>query len=227
MPLYSIARPMAARILPRDLYVALDPLWPELRSWRLHRSGCKRAKQFLGQRDLRLNVGCGPNVKPGWINIDRSGSPDVLPVDLRRNLPFSDSSSAILYGEHVFEYLEYPEEAMRFLSEAYRVLQPNGVLSLGVPDAELALKSYAARDRWVLERFPFLPEWCDTPMHRVNFLFRDDGHKYAYDFETLGRIVEKAGFSDVARREFDRNLDSEKRRIRTLYISAKKPSRPN
>jgi predicted SAM-dependent methyltransferase len=46
----------------------------------------------------------------------------------------------MVYGEHIFEHLEYPTEAFQFLSEVLRILQPNGLLSLGVPDAELALE---------------------------------------------------------------------------------------
>jgi hypothetical protein len=60
-------------------------------------------------------------------------------------------------------------------------------------------------------------------MHCINYVFRQGNeHKYAYDFETLRDVVEKAGFRDVKRREFNADLDSEARRIGTLYIDAKK-----
>jgi predicted SAM-dependent methyltransferase len=153
--------------------------------------------------------------------------PDVLPADLRRDLPFSDSTAIMVYGEHFFEHLEYPTEAFQFLSEALRILQPDGLLSLGVPDAELALENYIAKDTGSFESDGSrLPDWCDTPMHHINYVFRQGNeHRYAYDFETLSRVVERAGFRDVKRREFNVDLDSEARRIGTLYIDARKPGR--
>ena len=196
---------------------------------RFDRIGRKKAKRFLGQRDLRLNIGCGPNPKSGWVNIDLfSDSPDMLSLDLRRDLPFSDESASIIYGEHVFEHLEYPDETGHLLGEAYRILQPGGLLSLGVPDTEAALKAYTAKDGDFFERERrWHPDWCDTPMHHINYTFRQGKeHKYAYDFETLSRVISNAGFSDVKCRAFNAELDSEERRIGTLYVEARKPTGP-
>ena len=62
-------------------------------------------------------------------------------------------------------------------------------------------------------------------MHHVNYTFRADGqHKYAYDAETLGQVLRDTGFTDVARREFDQELDSAKRRGHSLYMQGRKPS---
>jgi predicted SAM-dependent methyltransferase len=224
--LRSIIKSVAARVLPSPLYCAVAQVRRELRACHLHRIGKRKAKSYSGRRDLRLNVGCGPTTRAGWINIDLCLSlPDVLPADLRRDLPFSDSTVIMVYGEHIFEHLEYPTEAFRFLSEALRVLQPNGLLSLGVPDAELALQDYIAKDSGSFDGASSIqPDWCDTPMHCINYVFRQGNeHKYAYDFETLRSVVEKAGFRDVKRREFNADLDSEPRRIGTLYIDARKP----
>jgi predicted SAM-dependent methyltransferase len=46
----------------------------------------------------------------------------------------------------VFEHLEYPLDAQHFLREAWRILKSGGVLSLGVPDAELSLREYVDGD---------------------------------------------------------------------------------
>ncbi len=111
-----------------------------------------------------------------------------------------------------------------FLSEAYRVLEPSGLLSIRVPDAEASLKAYVFRDVRCFDYSRLWhPDWCDTPMHHVNYTFRQrKEHKYAYDFETLSRVILKAGFCDVVRREFDDDLDSEERRIATLYVKARR-----
>lgn len=61
-------------------------------------------------------------------------------------------------------------------------------------------------------------------MHMVNFFFRPwREHKYAYDFDTLARVLADAGFVGVRRRDFDAGLDSEHRRVGTLYVDAVRP----
>jgi hypothetical protein len=45
-------------------------------------------------------------------------------------------------------------------------------------------------------------------MHRVNYLFRHGSERqYAYDFETLQRVLERAGFSDIVSRACDPDFD--------------------
>jgi len=59
----------------------------------------------------------------------------------------------------------------------------------------------------------------------VNFFFRQGSkHKYAYDFETLARVLTEGGFTEVKRREFSPKMDSEDRRDGTLYVDACKPN---
>jgi hypothetical protein len=62
-------------------------------------------------------------------------------------------------------------------------------------------------------------------MHLVNYSFRQGSeHKYAYDFETLARVLTEAGIIKVRRREFDPDLDSVDRRDGTLYVDGCKPA---
>jgi predicted SAM-dependent methyltransferase len=183
--------------------------------------------------ELKLNLGCGTYIKPGWVNVD-SHYPEVdLQLDLREKLPFPDGSALIVYSEHFFEHLEYPDQAMRFLGESWRVLIPGGILSIGVPDTEWPIVSYATGDPeyFRLARDRFHPKWCDTRMHNRNYHFRQGTeHKYAYDFETLVKILEEVGFVSVERRSFKPELDSENHRVSSLprgtaslYVDARKP----
>ena len=168
-----------------------------------------------------------------------------LKLDLRERFPFPDESVEVIYSEHFFEHLNYPSladsnaygglelygyqsEALFFLRESYRVLVPGGLFSVGVPDAEGGLVAYVNRDEQAFalaRRMRWHPDWCDTRMHYVNYLFRQgDEHKYAYDCETLTLILKCGGFVDVNRRHFDPALDSESRRG-SLYMNARKPDR--
>src|ERR1700680_4956551 len=69
------------------------------RSWLFHRS------KFRGKTNLKLNIGCGANIAPGWVNIDLGGQPGVFCWDCRRGMPFDDESVDLIFAEHVFEHL--------------------------------------------------------------------------------------------------------------------------
>ena len=208
-------------------------LLSELQTQRRHFSSLRRARRLSIETDLKLNFGCGPYSKPGWINVDTCSREADLHLDLRERLPFPDECASIVYSEHFFEHLEYPEPAMTFLRECWRVLLPGAILSMGVPDTEWPLISYANGDPeyFQLARDRFHPQWCDTRMHNLNFHFRQGSeHKYAYDFETLSKILKDVGFISVERRPFQRGLDSENHMVpflplgtASLYVKADKP----
>lgn len=223
MGLLSIGGAVLDRYLLSDLAASIKNVRGEIRRARIHRKSCKQAKRLLGRTDLRLNIGCGFNLKPGWINIDIDGDAEFH-LDMRRDLPFADASASVVYSEHFFEHLEYFSEAQRFLGEALRVLRPGGLFSVAVPDASLVLKSYVNSDYALLKTLtPYRPDWSDTPMHQVNHAFRQGTeHKYSYDFETLASTLVKAGFATAERRHFDPELDSAKREFESLYVDARK-----
>jgi predicted SAM-dependent methyltransferase len=200
----------------------------EIRALFLHFVGRWRAKRYRNQQRLRLQFGCGDNAKPGWVNIDLSPKAD-LQLDLRKSLPFADGSCECTYSEHFFEHLDYPDDALFFLRENFRVLAPGGLLTFGVPDAGSALEGYARATKGApVTPFPGHPSWVRTRMDQINFLFRQNyicqihQHRYAYDLETLELILADVGFSQIHQREFDPLLDSESRLNGTLYVSARK-----
>jgi len=208
------------------LFEALQSLRSEFEIQKRHRAGVRQARRFLGLRSLQLNFGCGPNYKPGWVNIDLFASCADLLLDLREPLPLANAVATHIYSEHVFEHLSYPDEANRLLAECLRVLVPGGVLDVGVPDTEQAIYGYyvhrdpekLARARELWHREP----WCDLPLHQLNYHFRQGKeHKYAWDYETLASALTKAGFVAISRRAFDEGLDDTKRRG-SLYVRAHK-----
>jgi predicted SAM-dependent methyltransferase len=211
--------------IPHGLYSALRLLRNEVNIYRLHRKGIKKARTYAGQSDMKLNIGCGPNRKQGWVNIDLL--PDVdLSLDMREAMPFSENSAAIIYSEHFFEHLDYPEPAKQFLKECHRILKPGGIFSVGVPDTEWPLQAYVGPDDknyFAWSKVNCLPEWCQTRIDDINYHFRQDGeHRFAYDYETLYHVLMEAGFSNIRQRAFDAGLDAENRRIGTLYVDAVK-----
>jgi len=190
---------------------------------RVHRQGVRKAS--LVKLPCMLHFGCGANRKSGWVNIDLDPKAD-LRLDLREPFPFPDNCVSLVYSEHFFEHLSL-QDGTRFLRESFRVLLPGGRMSVGVPNARLCLQDYVQgdRDEWLKIRDRYHPKWCTTPMHSVNYVFRQNSeHKYAYDEETLIELITQCGFSNVRTRSWDGALDMEARRAGTLYVDGEKAS---
>jgi predicted SAM-dependent methyltransferase len=172
-----------------------------------------------------LNIGCNKKVFSHTINLDYSWFPGIdLTMDMRKRLPISDSRLRGIYCEHVIEHLPFDVIPFCF-SEWRRVLRPGGVVRVIVPDAELYLQTYCRIKIGEDIRFPYHePE--KTPMMHVNRVFRLSGHQYAYDFDTLAFLLDKACFKDIVRCEHkkgrDKNLliDSDDREIESLRVEA-------
>ena len=212
--------------MSEGLRSSLRNLLREIEIARKHRKGARRAREFSSRQHLQLHIGCGPVIKNGWVNIDISPQADVT-LDVREPLPFRENSCSIVYSEHFLEHIDYPEQTFAFLKECYRVLEPGGLFSVGVPDTELPIAAYLgltddsifrlAKERWH-------PAWCQTEMEHLNYHFRQgQQHRFAYDFKTLAKALASAGFQEIRRRDFSPALDSEDRKIGTLYVDATKP----
>ena len=183
-----------------------------------------------------LNVGCGRNAHPEFINIDYLWHPQVdVCWDITRGLPFADQSFEGIYTEHCLEHFSLPA-AFEILKDLRRVLKPGGTLRVVVPDAEIYLRTYLAQlggDKNA--KFPFQDHEAfngiTAPVLSVNRVFYQDrespfGHQFMYDFDLLAKLLRNIGFNSVFRCDFlkgsNRQLlvDSEDRRCESLYAEA-------
>jgi len=82
----------------------------------------------------KLNLGCGPYPIAGYINIDinsRQSKADLI-RDLRRGLPYDDSSVEHIVASHFLEHLEFTE-MLFVMEECWRVLKPAAFLTVTIP----------------------------------------------------------------------------------------------
>lgn len=193
----------------------------------------KMDRRFVGASALLVNVGCGRNGKPGWVNVDSIGAPGVTCVyDCRKHLPLATGSAKALFTEHLLEHLEYDDEVPAFLSECHRVLEPAGVIRIVVPDGRKYLTAYCTGDWHSLCRFsPLVTDRGPaeaTMMEIVNEHFRQAGqHRFSYDYETLERLLRNIGFDAVVESRFGESrlpalaIDSPIRAMESLYVEAR------
>ncbi len=158
-----------------------------------------------------------------------STGPGVIRQDLNEPLPFPDYTFDAVYHSHVLEHFPR-EDAPRLIAECHRVLKPGGVLRVVVPDLEEILRRYrravAALDgarsaaaeadhesstEMLFEQM-VRGEAAGTRLQRplvriVERVLRGDAarigelHRWMYDRHSLSRLLARAGFRDVVRRD--------------------------
>jgi SAM-dependent methyltransferase len=160
---------------------------------------------------LQLHIGSGPYHLEGWINLD------IFPAQLSTNvlwgLPFTDGQCRAVFLSHLLEHLFYPTDAMGLLNEVYRILEPGGVVRIVVPDIEQCLRAYQSNNHEFFEKR--VEHWGagdDNATRLEHFLsyagagpdpaWLFEAHKFGYDFETLQRALQRAGFKTIIRSHF-------------------------
>ena len=89
-----------------------------------------------------LNLGCGDRFHPAWTNIDFvSTGEGVIAYNLTQGIPFPDRSFDVVYHSHVLEHFS-KTAAEFFIRECCRVLCPQGILRVVVPDLENIVRTY-------------------------------------------------------------------------------------
>lgn len=144
---------------------------------------------------MKLNLGCGPHVKPGWINCDIERHPGVEFADLSKPnclVGVKTETVTVAHCEHFIEHVSY-ESGIQFLKEVHRVLVKGGVVRISTPDLAMLVRAYTKKD---FSGYPSV--WKPSnPCHGVNEGMRSWGHQFLYDKDTLTQALKSAGFSSV------------------------------
>lgn len=84
---------------------------------------------------VRLHLGCGRNILPGYINIDRHPYEGVDRCwNLLDRIPYEDSSVDYVVSQDFLEHLP-PKSKVSMINEIWRVLKPGGIMEHNVPNA--------------------------------------------------------------------------------------------
>jgi len=85
---------------------------------------------------VKLNLGCGTDVKQGYVNVDFRDLPGVMKVDLSKfPWPFDDESADEVMMLDFLEHFPY-RDTEKIIFEAYRILKKDGKIILQVPDLD-------------------------------------------------------------------------------------------
>jgi len=132
----------------------------------------------------------------GWINVDATFLTAKIDVwaNLEDPLPFRSGTIDVMYSHHVIEHLS--DATLPFhLREIYRCLKPGGVLRVGGPNADNAIRKFVERD---------LSWFSDYPDRRTsiggkfaNFILCRGEHLAILAHSYMGELMTAAGFHNI------------------------------
>lgn len=139
----------------------------------------------------KVHLGAGRRKLDGFIQVDIDPGVNIDLVSDISSLPmFGNDSVDEIYASHCFEYFD-AYQAPIVLAEWRRVLRPGGSLFLSVPDMDSLMQIY--QESKDLNRIigPLFGRWGSSQ----GVIY----HRVVYNFETLSRALQSAGFSQIKR----------------------------
>jgi predicted SAM-dependent methyltransferase len=182
-------------------------------------------QQYLDTHSIaKIQLGCGGNVLPGWLNTDGQMDgwfhPQSVRLDATQPFPIPDSSFDFIYSEHMIEHLDY-WSGQRMLLECFRIAKPGAYIRISCPDFQFLLDLYQqpselAKQYTEKEK----PEWAPyaDPIFIFNNYVRSWGHQFIYDRQTMLNSLGAAGFENITEHAI---LESDIEELRNLEIPSR------
>lgn len=139
------------------------------------------------QTPFRLNLGAGQMVVDGWQSVGLEAHHDIQ-TDLR-TLPIPDDSADEAMAIHVLEHF-HRWEALSVLQEWRRVLKPNALLVIELPELTRCCRNVL--DNYEKQRYGTWGLFGD-PNYRDPLMV----HKWCYEEGELKALLVEAGFRKV------------------------------
>lgn len=137
---------------------------------------------FLNQKNLEV--------------ISVAKSQGIQWADAATQIRLPDNSVEVLYSSHMLEHLDR-NSTQRFLSEAYRVLIPGGIIRICVPDLRKMADRYLREgdaDTFVEDTMLATPTEGGFVERLRNIAVGERHHKWMYDEKSLCRLLSDRGF---------------------------------
>ena len=151
---------------------------------------------------VKLNLGCGSDVRPGWVNVDKFPCDNqVVQADFPI-LPFASGYADEILLSHVLEHFGF-KDGETLCAEMARVLKPGGVAHIEVPDIAWCAaqflgapepqsytdpaNDYNTQHKWGLFAMSL---WGDQ--HNEGLF-----HKWGYTAHRLCYLLQHVGFAEI------------------------------
>lgn len=138
------------------------------------------------QQVAKLNLGCGPDYRPGYWNVD--ADPNVKADEHADILTYEPKVSyPVVYMKHVAEHLPIAE-IPGFFARVYSWLVPGGTFVIDGPNLQAMCRRVALKEPW---------NWDDVKMLLGGQETDFDYHRSGWSPSFLTQLLKEAGFREV------------------------------
>ena len=195
----------------------------------------KLSSNYLEQKKVgfvtNINLGSGVKwVRDGWISIDKchefTNDKRVLAIDaIKGDLlkHFDNNSIDSIYTSHTLEHFT-SGETKKVLSDCYKILRPNAIIRIVVPDLDICIEKFYEKDyewwknnrinprtdnmnklkmtNYLMRSIGANQNWFDINRENINTI--RGTHFSTYNFDLLNKILLDIGFSKVEHLKFNK-----------------------
>jgi SAM-dependent methyltransferase len=169
---------------------------------------------------VRINLGCGGKLLPGFVNVDLANNwssvqPDLV-CDVTGQLPFPTNHADEVHAYHVLEHIQRWKVA-ECLTEWVRVLKPGGLLVLEMPCFDKIARhlAHALIDGTGFDRRMTLWGLFGDPKYQNEAMM----HKWCWALQELADMLFSLGLEDVQQSKPQTHQPN-----RDMRMTARKPS---
>lgn len=158
---------------------------------------------------------------------------DIKHGDATTGLPLQQESCEVVYSSHMLEHLDRTG-ADKFFKEAYRVLCPNGIIRIAVPDIKKQIEQYNSSgdaDAFIESMHVCVPHPTSMAQKIRLLLVGTRHHQWMYDGNSLSQLLQKHGFKEAEILPAGKTkipepgpLDLQERSSESVYVEAIKSS---
>lgn len=143
---------------------------------------------------MKINLGSNKYLLKEFINIDKEKFEGVdLICDIKDGLPYEDNSIEEIYAGHFIEHLTI-RNAIKVLEDCKRVLKPNGIITITIPDFEKILEQFDFEEanKMIVANYEDMPSICPNKIGNLS-----DNHLSIWNEKYLIQILKKIGFNNI------------------------------
>lgn len=148
---------------------------------------------------MKLNLGCGPDIKEGYLNIDTCPLDERVAQQDIRNLEFPNNSVDEIYAKDIIEHMSFTDFNIA-VSNWSRICKSGAKVFIQTVCWDSIIKAYLA-NVWDLETVIYMlfagKNWVDGQERAEDF------HKSVYSYELLNKVLSENGFK-IEKVELDR-----------------------
>lgn len=164
---------------------------------------------------IKLNIGSFTVMEHDWENWDiidlskfaSDNGFNFKQVDIRNRLPKDDNSVGLINCSHIIEHLTR-EDGKKFLLECLRIMAPNGIIRITVPDTKLIVEDYL---KGTISRHGSHNEDVKKSEDDAHSLFHLllGGHQTIYDENSLTKLLKNTGFVSINKQKYKESYSKE------------------